>query len=79
MALLINHPHIPEEYITAEMVSRTTYKSLKDGYERNYFSVIKRGSIFYVVGYMCPDRTYRLAVKETKRLFPDLTYLYDIK
>jgi len=68
---------LPEEYLSADIAKQTNYKSIKDAYERNDFSVIKRGGIFYVEGYGCPDRTYNLVVKETKRLYPYLTYLHD--
>ena len=67
------------EYLGAEVASRTTYKSVADGYNRDYFSVVKRGSVFWVESRSCPSRTYSLVIKETKRIFPQLTYLYDLK
>lgn len=73
-------PYImPEKYLSADVARNTIYKSVAYAYERNYFSVIRSGSVFYVEGYGCPDRTYNLVIKETKRLFPELVYLYDIK
>lgn len=66
------------EYLTAEIAKRTKYKSIKDAYERNVISVIKNGGIFYLESSGCPDKTYRLTIKESKRLFPYLTYLYDL-
>lgn len=75
MTLLNNQP---VEYLSCDIANRTTYKSVKDGYERNYFSVIKQGSIFWVEGNGCPDRTYNLVIKETKRLYPNLVFLHDM-
>lgn len=68
---------IPEEYITSELVKKTKYKSVVEAYQRNLFSVIKRGGVFYIEGYGCSDRTYNLIVKETKRIYPELIYLHD--
>lgn len=69
---------LPEEYLSCEVAQKTTYKSIRSAYERNEFSVIKRGSIFYIEGYGCSDRTYHLLIKEVKRIYPNLTYLHDI-
>lgn len=69
---------LPEDYLSADVAKNTTYKSVADAYERNLFSVIKRGGVFYVEGYGCSNRTYDLIIKETKRLFPHLTYLHDL-
>ena len=68
---------LPEDYLSADVAKNTSYKSVSHAYERNLFSVIKRGSFFYVEGHGCPDRTYNLVIKETKRLYPYLIYLYD--
>lgn len=70
---------LPVEYLTAEIAKRTKYKSIKDAYERNTISVIKDGCFFYLESCGCPDKTYRLTIRETKRIFPYLTYLYDAK
>ena len=70
---------LPENYIDADVARNTIYKSVADAYERNLFSVIRYGGMFYVEGYGCPDRTYNLVIKETKRLFPELLYLHDMK
>lgn len=68
---------LPEGYLSADIAKGTNYKSVADAYDRNLFSVIQRGGVFYVEGYGCPDRTYKLVIKETKRLYPFLRYLYD--
>ena len=70
---------LPENYLSADVGRNTIYKSVADAYERNLFSVIRRGNMFYVEGYGCPDRTYNLVIKETKRLFPEIVYLHDMK
>lgn len=73
-------PYImPEKYLSADVARNTIYKSVADAYERNLFSVIRYGGMFYVEGHGCPDRTYNLVIKETKRLFPELVYLHDLK
>lgn len=69
--------NVPEEYITFIIAQNTRYKSLKEAYERNLYSIIRHGNVFYIEGYGCSDRIYKLAIKETKRLFPDLKYLHD--
>lgn len=68
---------LPENYITSAVAKNTKYKSLQIAYEKNLISIIQDGGIFYVEGYGCPDRTYEIAIRETKRLFPDLRYLHD--
>ena len=73
-------PYImPEQYLSADVARNTIYKSVANAYERNLFSVIRRGNMFCVEGYGCSDRTYNLVIKETKRLFPELDYLHDMK
>lgn len=66
------------EYIDREVAEKTKYKSIKEGWERNYFGIVRSGNVFWIEGHQCPDKTYRLAIKETKRLFPNLSYLYDV-
>ena len=68
---------MPEQYLSADIAKNTVYKSVADAYERNLFSVIQNGGVFYVEGYGCTDKTYKLVIKETKRLYPYLDYLYD--
>lgn len=69
---------LSEQYLSAELAERTRYKSVENAYQRNLFSVIRRGSIFYIEEFGCSDRTYGLILKEMKRLFPELTYLHDL-
>jgi len=33
--------------------------------------------MFWIESRDCPDREYRIAIRETKRIFPNLKYLYD--
>ena len=68
--------NLPVEYLSCEIAKNTKYKMVKDAYERNNFSVIKRGGVFWIES--CPsNKVYTLLVKETKRLYPYLTYLYE--
>lgn len=69
--------YIPETYLTSDIANSTKYKSIKDAYERNKFSVIQNRGHFYIEGFGIDDRTYNLIIKETKRLYPYLTYLYE--
>lgn len=68
---------IPEKYLSWDIARNTKYKSVANAYNKNLFSVIQRGGVFYIEGYGCSDRTYNLVIKETKRLYPYLSYLYD--
>lgn len=68
---------LPEQYMEADLARKTKYKSVENAYQRNLFSVIRRGSIFYIEGSGCSNRTYNLILKEMKRLYPELTYLHD--
>lgn len=66
------------KYLLKDISERTKYKSVADAYQRNLADVIVQGSVFYIEGHGCPDRTYKLIIKETKRLYPELVYLYDV-
>lgn len=63
------------EYITEEVVEKTKYKSVSDAFNRDYFSVVRQGVFFWIESRLCPERTYKLIIKETKRLFPNLKYV----
>ena len=64
-------------YLTDELVRKTTYKSIIDAYERNLFSVIQNGNVFYIEGgRWLKKNTYNLVIKEVKRIYPELRYLF---
>ena len=69
------------KFVTNRVAEKTTYKSLKDAYQRNQLSIVVfvDAGVFYLETFGCSDRTYKIAVRETKRLFPDLKYLYDLE
>ena len=67
-------------YITEEVVNNTKYKSVFNEYNRdNYSIVVIDGKVFYIEARGISDRTHKLVVKETKRLYPGLHYLYDLE
>lgn len=63
------------EYITEKIVEKTKYKSVADAFNRDYFSVVRQGGFFWIESRLCPERTHKLIIKETKRLFPNLEYV----
>ena len=65
-------------YITDDIFCKTKSKMLSAAIDKNELSIILYdGSVFAIEGSGCSDRSYRLAIKETKRLFPQYHYLYD--
>lgn len=64
-------------YLLPDIAMRTKYPSVRDAYERNLAEVVRYRDAFYIEGHGCSDRTYRLIIRETKRLYPDLTYLFE--
>lgn len=64
-------------YLTDQIALKTTYKSIIDAYERNLFSVIQNGNVFYIEnGHYLKKNVYNLIIKETKRLYPELRYIF---
>lgn len=64
-------------YLLSDIADKSVYATVKDAYQRNLAEVVVRDDVFYIEGHGCPDRTYRLIVRETKRLYPTLRYLYE--
>ena len=64
------------EYITEEFVAQTNYKSLIDGYDRDYFSIVKSECSIAIHMRTCPTRTANLLFKEVKRIYPGLHIVY---
>lgn len=66
------------EYLEAELADKTKYKLLKDAYDRNNLTIVKHGNSFYFE-HTPSKKVADLAIKEVKRLYPELTYIGDIK
>ena len=67
-------------YITEEVANNTKYKSVFNEYNRdNYSIVVIDKEVFYIESRGISDRTHKLVVEETKRLYPSLHYLYEPK
>lgn len=67
--------YLPEGYITVDLVNKTNKQSIKNAYDRNNLSIIRRGGCWYMEG--CPDRIYNTIKKEMEKHYPTLRYLYD--
>ncbi len=66
------------ESITEEVWDNTTSKALSNAFDRDLLSILKDGGVFWIESRGCPDREYKIAIRETKRIFPNLEYLYDL-
>lgn len=70
------------EYITEEFVNNTKYKSLRDAYDRDYYSIVKYSisdSVYSlrVETRHCPDSIYIRILKELSRLYPSAIIFLD--
>lgn len=59
------------KYITEEFVNQTKYKSIKDAYERDYFSIVSYMEAIWIENRNCPVSIYNRIVKELCRLYPN--------
>ena len=66
------------EYLEKELAERTKYPSIEDAYQRNNLGIVLDGDVWWMTGHVS-DRIYDLVLKEMKRLYPQYTYLYDLK
>lgn len=64
-------------YLLSDIADNSKYATVKDAYQRNLAEVVARGDVFYIEGHGCSDRTHRLIIRETKRLYPKMRYLYE--
>ncbi len=69
---------IPEKYLTWDVFKQTESRLLKGTIDRDCLSIIQRGGVFYLESRGCSDRAYKIAIRETKRIYPYLSYLYDV-
>ena len=69
---------IPEKELTWYIQANTWSKLLKDAIDRDELDIIRSGDVFWIQSRHVSDRAFNLAIKETKRIFPCLTCLYDI-
>lgn len=68
--------YIIPEYITSDFAKNSTYSSVKNAYDRNDLSIIANGYFWYTEN--CPTRIQNTVYREMKRLYPHLTYLWDL-
>lgn len=65
-------------YLTDILADRTDKKSIQDAYERNNLTVIVTSDHkFWYFGKCNIEKLGITVRKEMKRLFPELTYIYD--
>lgn len=62
-------------YITEEFVNQTKYKSIKDAYDRDYFSIVSYMNGICIEQRNCPVTIYNRIIKELKRIYP-ATYIF---
>ncbi|MBP5433691.1 hypothetical protein [Ruminococcus sp.] len=66
------------EYLESELADKTKYKLIKDAYNENNLTIVKHGDSFYFER-TPSEKVANLAIKEIKRIYPELTYIGDIK
>lgn len=59
------------KYITEEFVNQTKYKSIKDAYERDYFSIVSYMEAIWIENRNCPVSIHNRIVKELERIYPN--------
>lgn len=65
-------------YLTDILADRTDKKSIQDAYDRNNLTVIVTSDNLFWYFEKCNSIKLGITVrKEMKRLFPELTYVYD--
>lgn len=58
------------KYITEEFVNQTTYKSIKNAYDRDYFSIVSYMNGIWIENRNCPVTIYNRIIKELGRIYP---------
>ena len=58
------------KYITEEFVNQTKYKSIKDAYDRDYFSIVSYMNGIWIEKRNCPTTIYNRIIKELERIYP---------
>lgn len=64
-----------ERYITDEFLEKTDYKSIHDEWNRDRFSIIAMDNYWWFWDRGLTARTYKLIVKEMKRLYPNMVQI----
>lgn len=68
------------DYITEYLAENTIYKSVYNEWNSDRFSiVVLDDKVWYTESRGVNDRTWRIIYREMKRLFPNLTWIYDLK
>ena len=62
-------------YITQEVFEKTESKLLKNEIDRDRLSIVEKCGVFWIERAWCSDRAYKIAVREVKRIFPNLVYI----
>ena len=58
------------KYITEEFVNQTKYKSIKDAYDRDYFSIVSYRNSIWIGKRNCPVIIHNRIIKELERIYP---------
>lgn len=66
------------KYLEEELAKKTDKPSIYNAYQRNNLTVVNVGSVWWLE--CCyPDGLCKTVKSEMCRLYPSLTYLYDLK
>lgn len=57
------------EYITEEYVEKTKYKSIRNAYQRDYFSIAKFRNGIWIEGRNCPQSIYNRIIKDLVNIY----------
>ena len=65
------------DYLERELSKKTDRVSIKDAYDTNDLTIVKPKdrNVYYIE--RCPSRLFNIVIKEMKKYFPELRYLYD--
>ena len=66
-------------YLTDDLAKQTKYKSVYDAWNRDDFSLVVYDKAWWTERSVLSNRTFNLVKKEMRRLYPDLTYIGDIR
>lgn len=63
------------KYITDMLVEKTSYKSIKNAYQRNNLSIVLYDGYVWHFDKCSTDKLYDRVKKEMKRLFPEYVHI----
>lgn len=66
------------KYITDMLVEETSYKSIKNAYQRNDLSIVLHDGYIWYFEKCSSNRLYDRVKKEMKRLFPEYIHITEL-